>query len=46
MLKSTRRWIIATLFLAVISTIGCQAGGKSSGKYSNLDKPKPAEGQK
>ena len=46
MLNSARRWMIVTLCLAVISTVGCQAGGKSSGKYSNLDKPKPAEGQK
>lgn len=43
---SARRWLLAAIFIAVTTAIGCEGGGKSSGKYSNLDKPKPVEGQK
>ena len=41
MFNSARRGILAALALVILTAIGCQGGSKSSGKYSDLDKPKP-----
>jgi hypothetical protein len=42
--RLTRPFLKSALIAIVVGTmVGCAGGHKASGKYSNLDKPKPVE---
>ncbi len=36
-------WKTVLLLIALAGMVGCAGGHKATGKYSNLDKPKPVE---